>query len=160
MTIDKSGSKLSALHAVNAERGTPIKIRQAKFLNNVVEQDHRAIKRIACPMQGFTDFDCARVILSGIETMHMVKKGQMKRLDKKSRCPLPSSSARSFHKVFLRYQIYSSLPSYCDTTAALGPYHGTHGTVAVVLCTADTTEPNFNGQDIEGAGPLCYRKPT
>jgi putative transposase len=45
---------------VSAERETPIKIRQVKYFNNVVEQDHRAIKRITRPMQGFNDFDCAR----------------------------------------------------------------------------------------------------
>jgi len=78
VTIDKSGSNLAALHAVNAECETPIKIRQVKYLNNVVEQDHRAIKRITRSMLGFKDFNCARVILSGIELMHMIKKGQMK----------------------------------------------------------------------------------
>ncbi|WP_213769309.1 IS6 family transposase [Caballeronia sp. dw_19] len=78
VTIDKSGANLAALHAVNAERDTPIKIRQVKYLNNVVEQDHRAIKRIIRPMLGFKDFHCARVILSGIEIMHMISKGQTK----------------------------------------------------------------------------------
>jgi transposase-like protein len=81
VTIDKSGSNLAALHAVNAERETPIKIRQVKYLNNVVEQDHRAIKRITRPMLGFKDFRCARIILSGIEVMHMIRKGQMKTED-------------------------------------------------------------------------------
>jgi transposase-like protein len=71
VTIDKSGANLAALHAVNAERDTPIKIRQVKYLNNVVEQDHRAIKRIIRPMLGFKDFRCARVILSGIEVNGM-----------------------------------------------------------------------------------------
>ena len=56
ITIDKSGSNLAALHAVNAERETPITIRQVKYLNNLVEQDHRAIKRITRPMLGFKDF--------------------------------------------------------------------------------------------------------
>jgi putative transposase len=78
VTIDKSGSSLAALHAVNAEREMPIKVRQIKYLNNIVEQDHRAIKRRTRPMLGFKDFNCARVILSGIELMHMIKKGQMK----------------------------------------------------------------------------------
>ena len=59
VTIDKSGSNLAALHAVNAGRETPIKVRQVKYLNNVVEQDHRAIKRRTRPMLGFKDFDCA-----------------------------------------------------------------------------------------------------
>jgi len=67
LTIDKSGADLVALHAVNAGLDIPIKTRQVKYLNNVVEQDHRAIKRIIRPMLGFKDFHCARVILSGIE---------------------------------------------------------------------------------------------
>jgi putative transposase len=78
VTIDKSGANLAALHAVNAERDTPIKIRQVKYLNNGVEQDHRSIKRITRPMLGFKNVRCARAILSGIEIMHMIAKGQMK----------------------------------------------------------------------------------
>jgi putative transposase len=78
VTIDKSGSNLAALRAVNTERETPITIRQVKHLNNVVEQDHRAIKRITRPTLGFKDFHCARIILSGIEVMNMIRKGQMK----------------------------------------------------------------------------------
>jgi transposase-like protein len=78
VTIDKSGANLAALQAVNAERETPIKARQIRYLNNIVEQDHRAIKRRTRPMLGFKDFHCARIILGGIETMHMIRKGQMK----------------------------------------------------------------------------------
>jgi transposase-like protein len=44
VTIDRSGAILAALEAINADREAPIKIRQSKYLNNVVEQDHRAIK--------------------------------------------------------------------------------------------------------------------
>lgn len=77
ITVDKSGANLAALQAINAERQTPIRIRQNKYLNNVVEQDHRAIKRIIRPMMGFKDFGCARIILSGIEIMHMIRKGQL-----------------------------------------------------------------------------------
>jgi transposase-like protein len=78
ITVDKSGANLAALQAINAERQTPIKIRQIKYLNNIVEQDHRTIKRIVKPMMGFKNIHCARVILSGIEVMHMIRKGQMK----------------------------------------------------------------------------------
>ena len=52
IAVDKSGANLAALEALNAERLTPIKVRQNKYLNNVVEQDHRAIKRIIKPMMG------------------------------------------------------------------------------------------------------------
>jgi hypothetical protein len=46
--------------------------------DDIVEQDHRAIKRIIRPLMCFKDFRWARVILSGIELMHIVRKGQMK----------------------------------------------------------------------------------
>src|ERR1700704_230919 len=72
---------LRNLEEMMAERETPITIRQVKYLNNVVEQDHRAIKRITRPVLGFKDFRCARIILSGIEVMHMIRKGQMKTED-------------------------------------------------------------------------------
>ena len=50
----------------------------SKYPNNLVEQDHRAIKRRTQPILGLKDFNCARVILSGIELMHMIKKVQVK----------------------------------------------------------------------------------
>ncbi|MGF6507973.1 hypothetical protein OKW26_003799 [Paraburkholderia sp. 32] len=77
ITVDCSGANLAALEALNAERFTSIKVRQNKYLNNVVEQDHRAIKRIIKPMLGFKAFRCARIILSGIEIAHMIRKGQL-----------------------------------------------------------------------------------
>ncbi|KDP83913.1 integrase [Cupriavidus sp. SK-3] len=77
VTVDKSGANLAALHAVNAQRETPIKIRQRKYLNNIIAQDHRAIKRRTRPMLGFKNFRCARILVGGIETMHMIAKGQM-----------------------------------------------------------------------------------
>ena len=58
VTIDKSGANLAALEAINNDRKTPIKIRQSKYLNNPVEQDHRAIKRRTRPMLGFKTFRC------------------------------------------------------------------------------------------------------
>lgn len=63
---------------LNAECEAPIRIRQKKYLNNVVDQDHRAIKHRTRPMLGFKNFRCARIILGGIEFMHMIVKGQMK----------------------------------------------------------------------------------
>jgi len=72
VTIDKSGANLAA------DREMPIRIRQSKYLNNLVEQDHRAIKRRTRPMLGFKNFRCARILLGGIECTHMIAKGQMK----------------------------------------------------------------------------------
>jgi putative transposase len=54
----------------------PIRIRQSAYLNNRIEQDHRAIKRRVRPMLGFKSMATARVILGGIEMVHMMRKEQ------------------------------------------------------------------------------------
>jgi putative transposase len=56
----------------------PIRIRQSAYLNNRIEQDHRAVKRRVRPMLGFKSIASARVILGGIEMVHMMRKGQAK----------------------------------------------------------------------------------
>jgi putative transposase len=78
VTIDKSGANTAALEQIQKDTGAEIEIRQIKYLNNLVEQDHRAVKRIVRPMLGFKSFGSARTTLQGIELMHMIKKGQMK----------------------------------------------------------------------------------
>ena len=52
-------------------------MRQIKYLNNIVEQDHRAIKRVTKPMLNFKSFRAAKNVLAGIELMHMIRKGQL-----------------------------------------------------------------------------------
>ena len=79
ITIDKSGANTGAIEGLRADSGADIKLRQSKYLNNIVEQDHRAIKRIVRPMLGFKSFRCASILLAGIETVHMIKKGQIDR---------------------------------------------------------------------------------
>jgi transposase-like protein len=76
MTMEKSGANKAALDQLNAERDIPIRIRQVKYLNNIVEQDHRAVKRVTRPMPGFKSFRAAQAVLTGIELMHMIRKGQ------------------------------------------------------------------------------------
>ena len=78
INIDKSGAKTTAIKQFNKDNNKRIKIRQCKYLNNVVEQDHRRIKRLTRPMMGFKNFHCAQRTLAGIEIMAMIKKGQMK----------------------------------------------------------------------------------
>jgi len=56
----------------------PIRVRQSQHLNKCIEQDHRAIQRRVRPMLGFKSMDSARVILGGIEMIHMMRKGQAK----------------------------------------------------------------------------------
>jgi putative transposase len=78
ITIDKSGANTAAIKIVNADACIDIELRQSKYLNNIVEQDHRAVKRVTDPMLGFKSFWSARKLIAGIETMHMVKKGQLR----------------------------------------------------------------------------------
>ena len=77
ITIDGSDANEAAIKRYNEEHGTAIAIRQVKYLNNIVEQDHRAVKRVTRPMLGFQSFDAAQDTLVGIELMHMIKKKQM-----------------------------------------------------------------------------------
>jgi transposase-like protein len=78
ITIDGSDANEAAIKRYNAAHGTSIAIRQVKYLNNVVEQDHRAVKRITRPLLGFKAFEAAQSTLAGVELMHMIKKRQLK----------------------------------------------------------------------------------
>ena len=77
ITIDGSAANEAAIKRYNEEHGTAIVIRKRKYLNNVVEQDHRAVKRVTRPMLGFKSFDAAQDTLVGIELMHMIRKRQL-----------------------------------------------------------------------------------
>src|SRR2546430_12821845 len=77
ITIDGSDANEAAIKRYNEEYGTTIRIRQVKYLNNVVEQDHRAVKRVTRSMLGFKSFETAQGTLIGIELMHMIRKGQL-----------------------------------------------------------------------------------
>jgi len=77
ITIDGSAANEAAIKRYNEEHGTHIIIRQVKYLNNIVEQDHRAVKRVTRPMLGFTSCAAAHDTRVGIELMHMLKKGQL-----------------------------------------------------------------------------------
>jgi transposase-like protein len=76
ITIAGSAANEAAIKSYNEEHGTAIVIRQVKYLNNIVEQDHRAVKRVTRPMLGFKSFDAAQCTLAGVELMHMLKKKQ------------------------------------------------------------------------------------
>lgn len=75
--VDKSGANTAAIRSVNEDARLDIELRQSKYLNNMVEQDHRAVKRITNPMLGFKSFWSGQKLIAGIETMHIVKKGQL-----------------------------------------------------------------------------------
>jgi putative transposase len=85
VTMDKSGANKAGIEAVNFQliilyllglTLLQITVRQIKYLNNIVEQDHRGIKKITKPMLGFKAFYSAEATLAGIELHHMLRKGQ------------------------------------------------------------------------------------
>ncbi|CAM4436646.1 MAG: IS6 family transposase ISPko6 [Legionellaceae bacterium] len=85
VTIDKSGSNEASLESINCQLFIllligcvffQIEIRQIKYLNNIVEQDYRGIKRIVKPMMGFKAVHSAASTLVGIELHRMLRKGQ------------------------------------------------------------------------------------
>ena len=77
VAMDKSGANKAAMDEINGRGETPIIVRQVKYLNNIVEQDHRAIKRVTRPMLNFKSFRSAKSVLAGIELMHMIRKSQL-----------------------------------------------------------------------------------
>ena len=79
ITVDKNPAYPIAIEKLKKEKKMPagIQTRQLKYLNNIVEQDHRFIKRRIRSMLGFKSFQTAVSILSGIEAMHMIKKEQI-----------------------------------------------------------------------------------
>jgi transposase-like protein len=87
IVIDGSQSAREAILACDTENRLqdrsrhklrPIRIRQSAYLNNRIEQDHRAVERRVRPMFGFRSVSSARAILGEIEMIHMMRKGQAK----------------------------------------------------------------------------------
>ena len=90
VTMDKSGANKAGIDTINLYvallfmLGAPwnqVTVRQIKYLNNIIEQDHRFIKKITKPMMGFKAFHSAKATLSGIELHHMLRKNQHQQSD-------------------------------------------------------------------------------
>ena len=83
ITIDKNPAYPPAINELKNNKILPknVGIRHIKYLNNIIEQDHRCIKRIVNPMLGFQSFQTANKTLKGIEAMNMIKKGQVNNLN-------------------------------------------------------------------------------
>ena len=77
INIDKSGANHSAIKVYNKRSFSRIQIRACKYLNNIVEQDHRFIKRRIMQGLGFKEFESAKRTLVGIELIRMLQKDQM-----------------------------------------------------------------------------------
>ena len=99
VTIDKSGANIAGLIVINLQLAIfaamllsffvyteilklQIHVRQIKYLNNIIEQDHRGIKKITKPTMGFKAFYSAEATLSGIELHRMLRKNQHINADK------------------------------------------------------------------------------
>lgn len=80
INIDKSGANAAGISVFNEQDGAKILIRQCKYLNNIVEQDHRFVKQKMVAALGFQTFYTAKATLSGIELVHMIRKGQVRPL--------------------------------------------------------------------------------
>jgi putative transposase len=76
INIDKSGANTAGIKHYNQKNGTDIEIRQCKYLNNIVEQSHRKIKRKTKSLGSFKNFVAAQITLAGIEMMNMLRKRQ------------------------------------------------------------------------------------
>ena len=82
ITVDKNPAYPCAISEMkrDGELWRRSRLRQAKFLNNIVEQDHRRLKRLVRPGLGFGGFHTARRTLAGYEVMSMVRKGQVRKI--------------------------------------------------------------------------------
>jgi putative transposase len=76
IAIDGSEANAAAIRGYNEAHSTPIIIRQMPYLQHVVAQAHRGVKRVTRPMLGFKAFAAAQGTLVGIELRHMLKQGQ------------------------------------------------------------------------------------
>ena len=84
VNVDKNPAYPAAMEALKAERMLPrrVRLRQCKYLNNIIEQDHRAVKKRVWLAKGYGSFQSAWRTLQGIETMHMINKGRVRWLAK------------------------------------------------------------------------------
>lgn len=78
VNIDKSGANKAALMDLISLYGFNFKIRQCKYKNNIIEQDHRFIKKRCRPMLGFKSYRTAKILIAGIETLHKLHKKQIR----------------------------------------------------------------------------------
>ncbi len=84
INVDKNAAYPKAIADLKAAGALPeeVELRQVKYLNNLIEQDHRFIKRLTKPGMGFFSFETAKRTLQGYEAMNMFRKGQVQGVDK------------------------------------------------------------------------------
>lgn len=84
INVDKHAAYPAAADDLKTEKALPeeTELRPVKYLNNMIEQDHRRIKRLVKPGLGFGSFNTARRTLKGYEAMAMIRKGQIQNVDR------------------------------------------------------------------------------
>ena len=84
INVDKNPAYPAAVEALKAEGSLPrrVRLRQCKYLNNVIEQDHRTVKKRVWLAKGYGSFATAWRTLQGIEAVHMIRKGRVRRVAK------------------------------------------------------------------------------
>ncbi|HYX72143.1 MAG TPA: DDE-type integrase/transposase/recombinase, partial [Nitrososphaera sp.] len=84
ISVDKNAAYPEAFTTSQDEKVLPhdCKLRRVKYLNNIIEQDHRFIKKRVRACLGYRSFDTAERTLQGVEAVNMMRKGQVKRLDR------------------------------------------------------------------------------
>jgi transposase-like protein len=82
ISVDKNAAYPEAFTTSQKEKVLPhdCKLRRVKYLNNIIEQDHRFIKKRVRASLGYRSFDTAERTLQGVEAMNMIRKGQLKRI--------------------------------------------------------------------------------
>ncbi len=125
ITVDKQGSYPKAIKELKAAKKLPgiVKLRQIKYLNNIVEQDHRGIKRLVKPGMGFGSFNAARRTIRRYEIMNMMRKKRASFGTSIGRC----QRAGSLHQPHLWSNCLIGTPekgflsslSFCNTTKNL-----------------------------------------
>lgn len=86
ITVDKNAAYPKAVDELKADKELPqkVELRQKKYLNNIVEQDHRGIKRLVKSGMGFGSFNTARRTIKGYEIMNMMRKGQIEKVEREA----------------------------------------------------------------------------
>lgn len=77
INIDRRGANTAAIKLYNRRNYSNIKILQCKYLNNIVEQDHRMIKWCIMLGLGFKEFESVKITIAGIEVVGTIKKNQL-----------------------------------------------------------------------------------
>lgn len=119
--LDKNAAYPKAIETLKGDETVPetTELRQKKYLNNIIEQDHRAIKRLTKAGMGFKSFNTARRTLRGYEAMNMVRKGQIQGVEKNL-----IGQISFIHQIFGVFakdasfpRSFPSIQSFCNTTA-------------------------------------------